>query len=151
MKDVVMEIAGVGVKERELLLHGNDNARMRMADERDVVVNVEIGTAGFVVKALAPATHDFERVIVRDAEIWAEQFFALGERSMGRNFTRRETALRNPENEIWIGRNAGEHVTLRSEGYSRKIGGLIEEIQNDLEMEVGSPATIFGSCADAGK
>src|ERR1700675_908385 len=70
---VVVEIARIGVEERELLLHGLDHARMTMTNERDVVVNVEKGAARVVVKVLHPSADNFEWVLIRNAEILAEQ------------------------------------------------------------------------------
>ena len=56
---IVMEIARIGIEQRELCLRRLDHARMAVADERHVVVNVEIGAARLVVQILHPATHDF--------------------------------------------------------------------------------------------
>ena len=138
-----MEIASVGVEERELLLGGRDDARMRMANKGDVVVHIEIGAAGFVVEILTPASNDFRRMVVGNAEIGTEKFLADREGGFRRNFRGRKTLGGNAENEIGIRGNTGENIALRGESHTGKIGGLIEKIQNDLEMEMGSPAAIF--------
>ena len=53
-----MEIAGVGVEQSELLLRSGDYPRVSMADKGDVVVDVEISAAIFVVEILAPTAND---------------------------------------------------------------------------------------------
>jgi len=57
-------------------LCGLDYARVAVADQRDVVVEIEEGAAGFVVKMLHPAADDFQRLVVGDAEIFAEDVAA---------------------------------------------------------------------------
>jgi len=138
-----VEIASVGVEERELLLGSSDDARMRMANKGDVVVHIEIGAAGFVVEILTPASNDFRRMVVGNAEIGTEKVFAAREGGFRRNFRGRKALGGNAENEIGIRGNTGENIALRGESHTGKIGGLIEKIQNDLEMEMGSPAAIF--------
>ena len=75
---VVVEVARVGVEQGDLLLHGANDARMAVADERHVVVNVEIGAAGVVVEELLPTADNFERMLIGDAEIFSEQLAACG-------------------------------------------------------------------------
>jgi len=70
--DVVMQIASVGVKERELFLGSFDHARMAVTDHRHVVVNVEVSAAGVVEKVLLPAADDFQRAQIRKAEVVTE-------------------------------------------------------------------------------
>ncbi len=146
-----MEIARVGVEESELLLHRSDDARVRVADKRNVVVDVEEGAAGVVVKILAPASNDLERMAVGNAEIPAEELLSGGERGVERRLERRETIFGNAQNEIGIGREAGEEIALGGKGNARKIGGEVEKIENDLEVKMGRPAAVFGSSADAGE
>ena len=50
-----------------------DYARVGMADERDVIINVEVSSAIFVVEILAPTANDFQGTLIRDAEIGAEE------------------------------------------------------------------------------
>ncbi len=57
--DGVVEIASVGVEESELLLCGGGYVRVVVADERDVVVEVEKFAAGVVEEVLHPATNYF--------------------------------------------------------------------------------------------
>ena len=140
---VVVEIASVGVEQRQLFLGGSDDARMRMANKGDVVVHVEISAAGFVVEVLTPAPNNFKWVVVGNAEIGTEKFLAAREGGFRRNFRGRKTLGGNAENEIGIRGNTGENIALRGESHTGKIGGLIERIQNDLEMEMGSPAAVF--------
>ena len=40
---------------------------------------------------------------------------------------------------------------MRRKGDTRKIGGEIEKVQNDLKMEVRRPPTIFRGVANAGE
>src|SRR5437762_749663 len=46
-----------------------DNARMTMPDMRNIVVRVDVCSAFGVVEILHPSTHDFDRILVRNAEI----------------------------------------------------------------------------------
>jgi hypothetical protein len=75
---VVVEIAGVGVEDGELVLDGANDARMGVADERNIIVDVEEGPAGVVKEILLPATNDFQGMGVGDAEIFAEEGAASG-------------------------------------------------------------------------
>ena len=81
--DVVVQIASVGVEESDLILDGTNHTRVAVADERDVVVDVEKSAAGIVVEVLHPAAHNFERLVVRDAEIPSEKSAAGGEGFFG--------------------------------------------------------------------
>jgi hypothetical protein len=149
--DVVMEIASVGVEESELLLGGGHDARVGVADERNIVVDIEKGAAAVVVEILAPATNDFQRMAVGDAEISAKEIFAGSKSLVQRRHSRWKRFFGNTKDEIGIGREAGENVALGVEGNAGKIGGEIEQVENDLEVKMGSPATIFGGSTDAGE
>ena len=71
-----MEIAGVGVEKSDLLLHSPHDARVAVADERDVVVDVKKGAAGVVEKELFPSANNFEWVLIRNTEIFSKEFAA---------------------------------------------------------------------------
>ena len=79
VENVVVEIAGIGVEQGKLRGSGVSDARVRVTDERNIVVDVEIGTASVVVKKLTPATDNFQRLGIGDAEIFAEERLAGGE------------------------------------------------------------------------
>src|SRR5579859_4419946 len=69
--DIVVKIAGVGIEESDLLLHGPQHARMAVPDKRDIVVDVEKGAANVIVKILHPSAHNLERLLIRNAEIFS--------------------------------------------------------------------------------
>ena len=75
-EDVVVQITGIGVEESKLLLRSGDNARVSMADKWDVVVDVEISAAIFVVEILTPTANNFDGALVREAEIGTEKIFS---------------------------------------------------------------------------
>jgi hypothetical protein len=143
-KDIIVEIARVGVEESELLLDGRDDTRVRVADEGDVVVDVEIGLAGFVAKILAPAANDFERTIVRNTEIATQELPSSGHCFLNREPGRRKAFFRDAEDQIGIGRKAGEDTALRRKANARKIGREIERIENDLKVKMRGPTAVFG-------
>ena len=150
-EDVVVEIAGVGVEQSELLLGSGDYARVGMANEGDVIINVEVSSAIFVVEILAPTANDFQGTLIRDAEIGAEEILSRRKRFVWTECDWRKTMFGDSYDQIWIGRQRGEDVALRRKSDTRKIGGEIEKIKNDLKMEVRGPATIFGGVANAGE
>lgn len=81
---VVVEITGVGVEDGELVLDGANDARMGVADERNIIVDVEEGPASVVKEILLPAANDFQGTGVGDAEIFAEDFFGGSRENAGR-------------------------------------------------------------------
>src|SRR5208283_2160328 len=81
-----MEIARVGVEQRDLLLHGLYHPWMRMADQRNIVIDVQKRTARVVVKILHPAAHDLDRAIIGETQIGREKL-AAGAKGL---FERRE-------------------------------------------------------------
>ncbi len=131
---VVVEIAGVGVEDGELVLDGANDARMRVADERNIIVDVEEGPAGIVKEILLPATNDFQGMGVGDTEILAEQGAASGQGFVERGSRRRKMAGGNAEDEIGIWRKTEPDGALGGESYTGKIGGTIEKVENDLKM-----------------
>ena len=146
-----MEIAGVGVEDGELVLDGANDARMGVADERNIIVDVEEGPAGVVKEILLPATNDFQGMGVGDAEIFAEEGAASGKGFVERGSRRRKMAGGNAENKIRIGRKAEPDRTLGGEGNTGKIAGTIEKVENNLKMKVRRPAAVFASVADMGE
>ena len=86
---------------------------------------------------------------IGDAEIAAEEFFSVRECCVERRLARGKTIFGDTQDEIGIGGEAGEDIALGGKGDTGKIGGEIEQIENDLEMKMGSPAAVFGYCADA--
>jgi hypothetical protein len=144
-----VEIARVGVEDGELILHGANDARMRMADEWDIIVDVEEGTTGVVEEILLPAANDFERVRVRDAEIFAEQGAASGEGFFERGW--RKLSGRNTQDQIRVGRESEPDRTLGGKRDTGKICRVIEKIENDLEVEMSRPAAVFVGVADVCK
>ena len=75
----VARVARVRVQHRHLRLTGADNPRMTMADVRHVVVRVDVLPSDVVVEILHPATLDFDRRPIRDAQISAECLPASGD------------------------------------------------------------------------
>ena len=57
----------------------------------------------------------------------------------------------NSYDQIWIGRQGGEDIALERISDALKIGGEIEEVQNELKMEMRGPATIFGGFPNTGE
>jgi len=145
---VVVEIAGVGVEDGELVLDGANDARMGVADERNIIVDVEERPAGVVKEIFLPAANDFQGTGVGDAEIFAEEGAAIGEGFVERRSRRRKMAGGNAEDEIRIGREAEPDRALGGEGNTGKIGGTIEKVENDLKMKMRRPAAVFASVAD---
>ena len=76
---VVVEIARVGVEDGELVLYGANDTRMRVADEGDIIVDVEKSAASVVEEILLRAANDFQGMSVGDAQISAEEGAAGGE------------------------------------------------------------------------
>ncbi len=88
---VVVEVARVGVEESDLLLDGAHDARVAVPDERHVVIDVEKGAARVVVEVLHPSAHNFQRLLIRNAEIFSEQLAASRKSFRGTRFWPRET------------------------------------------------------------
>jgi len=148
---VVVEIAGVGVEDGELVLDDANDARMGVADERNIIVDVEEGPAGVVKEILLPATNDFQGMGVGDAEIFAEEGAASGKGFVERGSRRRKMAGGNAEDKIRIGRKAEPDRTLGGEGNTGKIAGTIEKVENNLKMKMRRPAAVFASVANMGE
>src|SRR5262249_12291567 len=116
----------VAVEQRELFLHSADNAGMTVPDQRHVVVDVEVGAPGVVVEVLHPAANDFQRALVRNAEVFSEQRAPLFECFVWICFLRWEAIRWNSKEEIGIGREAGPDSGLRSVGHAGKISAKVE-------------------------
>ena len=95
----VVQVAGVGVEERELLLHRAHHARVAVAHERHVVVDVEVGAPRVVVEVLAEAAHDLERPRVGEPQARSEQAPARGERLVGAR-VRPGSLERDPQQQV---------------------------------------------------
>ena len=109
---VVVQIARVGVEQRELLLRRSHNARMAVPHQRHVVVRVEIRPPRIIVEIVHPAAHDFQGALVGNAEIFSQKSAPLFERVLKTCLASRESVLGNPEQKIRIGRKAGPHSAL---------------------------------------
>ena len=68
-----MQIARIGIEQRELFLRGARHARVAVPHQRHIVVYIEIRAPRIVVEILHPATHDFQRPLVGNAEIVPQQ------------------------------------------------------------------------------
>ena len=145
---VVVQIACVGVEDGYLVLHSANYPRMRVTDERNVIVDVQKSATGVIEKILPPAANDFQWMAVRDAEIFAQQRAACRERLVKRGSGRWKMAGGNAEDEVGIGRKAEPDRTLGGEGHAGKIGGAIEKVENNLKMQMRRPAAIFARVAD---
>ncbi len=67
-----MQIARVGIEPLELLRCHRADARMRMADVRDVVVAVQIRSAPLVEEKVLPSAQEHHRMCVRQLQVSAE-------------------------------------------------------------------------------
>jgi hypothetical protein len=150
LHDVVVEIAGVGVEDRDLLLGGPHHPGVTVSDVGDVVRRIQVGLAVLIVKELPKAADDLERPIVRHAEIWSEAKTAELEKRgfFPRRSRRTDRPLRDPEDEFGVGAKAQPDLPLAGWSDSRKIPAFPEEVQDDLEMKVGRPAAVLGAAAD---
>ena len=92
---VVVQVARIGVQQRQLFLRGARHARVTVPHQRHIVVYVQIRPAGFVIKVLLPATHDFQRLIVRDVEIFPQQLVSCRQRFLECGRQCRKIFLRN--------------------------------------------------------
>src|SRR6267143_3876414 len=146
---VVVKIARVGVEERELRLRRLDHARVAVSHERHIVVNVEIRSPRVVVQMLHPPANDFQRTLIRNAEVLPQQGAARGKCLWELRLFRWKTTGRNSEQEIRIRRETRPYGTLRSISNTRKIGAKLEQIENDLKMNVWRPATVLLCRTDA--
>jgi hypothetical protein len=145
---IVVEIASIGVEDGDLVLHRVNHTRMRVTHEGNVIVDVQESAAGVIEQILTPATNDFERVSVGDSEIFSEEGAARGESFVERGRGLRKIGSGNAEDEIGIGRKTQPDGTLGGKGNTGKIGGAIEKVENDLEMEMRRPAAIFSGVAN---
>src|SRR6266849_3427476 len=141
--DVVVKIARVRVQQRKLRLRRLDHARVAVPYERHVVVNVEIRTPRIVIQILHPSANNFQRALIRDAEVFSQQGAARGKCLRELLLFRWKTIGRNSDQQICIRREARPYGTLRSISNARKIGPQIQHIQNDLKMNVWRPPPIF--------
>ena len=66
---VVVQIARVGVEQRRAALARHALPWMAMADQRHIVVDVEVRAPGVVVQILHPSANDLQRLAIRNAEI----------------------------------------------------------------------------------
>src|SRR6266481_1464687 len=147
--DVVVKIARVGVKQRELRLRRLHHTRVAVPDERHVIVNVEIRSPRIVIQILHPPANDFQRALIRDAEVFPKQGAPCGKWLPESRFFGRKAIGRNSEQEIWSRRETRPYGTLRSSSNTWKIGPQLEQIENDLKMNVWRPAPVFLCRSDA--
>jgi hypothetical protein len=118
LHDVVVEIAGVGVEDRDLLLGGPHHPGVTVSDVGDVVRRIQVGLAVLIVKELPKAAHDLERPIVRHAEIWSEAKTAeQRRRGAPSRLTPSPSGHPGP-------REAGDHVAKIDDPRDRKIQGV---------------------------
>src|SRR5437016_9914262 len=116
---------------------------MTVPYERHVIVNIQIRSPRIVIQILHPPANDFQRALVRDAEILPQQAATRGKRFAESWLLRRETIRRNAKQKIWVRREACPNGALRSVGNARKIGAEFEQIEDDLEMNVWHPSAVF--------
>src|SRR5580658_2889472 len=93
---------------------------MAMADQRNVIVNVEKGAASVVVKVLHPAADNFQRLLIGNAEIFSEEFTAGRKSFCGVRLLPGETPGGNAEQQIGIGRERSPHGALRRRSHTGK-------------------------------
>ena len=79
-RQVVVQVARVGVEQRQLRLGGVHHARVAVADNRHIVVHVEKRAPSFVIQILHPAAHKLERLLIRDAQVAADPRPPRGQR-----------------------------------------------------------------------
>src|SRR5437879_8894940 len=115
---------------------------MTVPYERQVIVNIQIRSPRIVIQILHPPANDFQRALVRDAEILPQQAATRGKRFAESWLLRRETIRRNAKQKIWVRREACPNGALRSVGNARKIGAEFEQIEDDLEMNVWHPPAV---------
>ncbi len=132
-------------------MHCLHYARVAVAHEGHVVVNVEEGAACVVVKILHPSAHDFQRLMVRNGEIFPEQVAASSESVRGIWLLAREALGRNAEQQIGVRGERSPDVALGCVSNSGKIGTVVKQVHDDLEMKVRRPAAVFVRVPDAGE
>src|ERR1035437_1931216 len=79
-REMIVEIASVGVEHRHLCLRSAHDAWMTVPNVRNVVVGVEIATTLVVEQVLPPAASDAHRIAIRDAQVAAEEMATTRER-----------------------------------------------------------------------
>ena len=102
--DVLVEVARVGVEQRDLLLRGPHDAGVGVSHQRHVVVAVEVGATGIVVQVLAPSPDDLERTAIGEAQVGAEAGAARRAEWLGAALCGREALIGDAEKEVGIGR-----------------------------------------------
>ncbi len=120
-----------------------------MSHERHVVVNVKIRSPRVVIQMLHPPANDFQRALIRDAEVFPQQGAACGKRLRELRLFRWKTVGWNSKQEIRIRRETRPYGTLRSISNTRKIGAKLKQIENDLKMNVRRPAAVLLCWTDA--
>ena len=70
---MLVQVAGVGVEHAHLPLGRVGDARMAVADVRDVVVAVDVAAPGLVEEILHRAADDLHRPAVADADVAADR------------------------------------------------------------------------------
>ena len=147
-QDRVVQVASVRVEEGQLLLRRPDDARVGVAHERHVVVDVEVGPARLVVEVLREAAHDLERPPVGDGEVPAEEAAARGERLRGGGLRRGEALRGDAQEEVRVRGEARPDRPLAREGHAGEVRVLLQEIEDHLEVEVRRPVAVHGRGAD---
>jgi len=143
--DVIMEIAGVCVEDSYLLAGSADNTRMAMTHVSDVIDRVEVGLAVLVVEVLSEATNNLEGMPVGNAQIRTEVFptkpenLLLGphRKGWGRKF------FDHTENKRGVGTEVKPYLFLTRRSRPRKIPPPSEKVNDDLEVDMGRPATVL--------
>ena len=142
--DVVVEVARVGVEQRDLALHRADHARVAVPHEGHVVVDVEEGAAGLVVEEGPEAAHDLEGPAVREAQAGAQPLAAGGQGGRGLRGRGGEALLGNAQDQVGIGREGLPDLALRGAGHAGEVAAQVEQVEDDLEVHVGRPVAVRG-------
>ncbi len=167
----IVEVPGVGVQEGHLLLTRRHHPGVVVSDVGDVVHAVQVDLSFVVEKELPGTPDDLQGIPVGDAQGRAEVLspgfkdLVFGEPacivqvSPGRppGFGRAgvegagiglsswavlQCSVRDPKNQVGIGRESLPEGTLRRECHTREGAVQPESVSDDLKVEVGSPIPV---------
>ena len=140
--DIFMQVTGVGVQHRHLVLAGPDYARVLVAHMCHVVHRVQVfSSIGFVQVLHVTALHH-QRLAIGEAEVFPKVPFAKSEKPWA--FW---GLLNNGQRTLYeqgrVRANAFPYFNQRRGGHSRVVTVFSQHVQHDLKMEMGRPPTIF--------
>ena len=104
--EVFVQVACIGVEYRHLLLPRFDHAGMAVSNMTDVVDGVEVGTAILVVQVLHRASHDLERLLIRDAQRSADVLYPRLQDLLDSQAIRGKTLRGDARDHVGIGAQA---------------------------------------------